>query len=150
MDIYQKIINDYKFAMKARETVSKETLNFLLWQIKNKKIDNRWIITEKEIIKIIQKEIKSIKESIWYLQKAWKDSQIEQERQKIKLLQNYLPTMLSAEQTKDIVLKFVKELEITDPQKQRWKIIKPIMERHWTVIDGKILNDIISNLQLSE
>jgi uncharacterized protein YqeY len=40
MEIYEKIINDYKFAMRARETTSKETLNFLLSQIKNKKIEN--------------------------------------------------------------------------------------------------------------
>jgi uncharacterized protein YqeY len=136
--------------MRARETTSKETLNFLLSQIKNKKIENHWTITAQEIIKLIKKEIKTIEESIWYMIKAWKDYEIELEKQKIKLLQNYLPTMLTINQTKEIVMKFIKELEVINPQKERWKIIKPIMERHWTVIDGKTLNDIINNLQPSE
>jgi hypothetical protein len=64
MTLLERITNDYKEAMKARDTVKKSVLNFVLAQAKNKKIEIQKELEDIDIIGLIKKEIKMILETI--------------------------------------------------------------------------------------
>jgi len=60
MTLLEQISNDYKEAMKARDDVKKSVLNFVLAQIKNKKIELQKDPEDADVIGLIKKEIKMI------------------------------------------------------------------------------------------
>ncbi len=145
MTLLEKITEDYKQAMKNHEEVKKLALNYLLAQIKNKKIELRTDPTDDDIIAVIKKEIKSLNETLLFLEKANKSDEISVETQKKEILQSYLPTMLSKEQTEALIDETVAKLWITDLKTQRWLLMKELMANHKSELDGSIINDIINS-----
>lgn len=144
MNILDRIRKEYKEAFKSKNIVKKDILNYILAQIKNKQIELGREPTEEEIIKLIQKEIKSRQESISFLEKSWNTEEVKIEKQKIEILKEYLPKMLSEDELKQIIEEKIKELNITDLKKQRWQLIWSIMKQYWPRVDGKLLNNIIN------
>jgi uncharacterized protein YqeY len=70
MTLLERLTNDYKEAMKARDGVKKSVLNFVLAQVKNKKIEIQKELEDIDIIGLIKKEIKMIMETIGFLEKS--------------------------------------------------------------------------------
>ena len=103
MTLLEHITEDYKQAMKSHDEVKKLALNYLLAQIKNKKIELRTDVSDDDVISVIKKEIKSLNETLLFLEKANKSDEIEIETQKKEILQSYLPAMLSKEQTESLI-----------------------------------------------
>ena len=145
MTLLEQITQDYKQAMKNHEEVKKLALNYLLAQIKNKKIELRADPTDDDVISVIKKEIKSLNETLLFLEKANKSDEIAIETQKKEVLQSYLPAMLSREQTEALIDVTVSKLWITDLKTQRWLLMKELMAEHKSELDGAIVNDIINS-----
>ena len=145
MTLLEKITEDYKQAMKNHEEVKKLALNYLLAQIKNKKIELRADPTDDDVIAVIKKEIKSLNETLLFLEKANKSDEIEVETQKKEILQSYLPAMLSKEQTESLIDETVAKLWITDLKTQRGLLMKELMANHKSELDWALVNDIINS-----
>lgn len=145
MTLLEQIAEDYKQAMKNHEEVKKLALNYLLAQIKNKKIELRADPTDDDIIAVIKKEIKSLNETLLFLEKANKTDEVAVETQKREILESYLPAMLSREQTETLIDETVAKLWITDLRTQRWLLMKELMENHKSELDGAMVNDIINS-----
>jgi len=145
MTLLDQITEDYKQAMKNHEEVKKLALNYLLAQIKNKKIELRADLTDDDVIAVIKKEIKSLNETLLFLEKANKLDEIAIETQKKEILQSYLPAMLSREQTEALIDETISKLWISDLKTQRGLLMKELMANHKSELDGSIVNDIINS-----
>ena len=145
MTLLEQITEDYKQAMKNHEEVKKLALNYLLAQVKNKKIELRTDPTDDDVITVIKKEIKSLNETLLFLEKANKSDEIVIETQKREILQSYLPAMLSREQTETLIDETVSKLWITDLKTQRWLLMKELMANHKSELDWAVVNDIINS-----
>ena len=145
MSLLEKITEDYKQAMKDHDEIKKLALNYLLAQVKNKKIELRIDLTDDDVIAVIKKEIKSLNESLLFLEKANKVSEIEIETSKRSILQSYLPAMLSREQTEALIDETVIKLWITDLKTQRGVLMKELIASHKSELDWAVVNDIINS-----
>lgn len=145
MTLLEQITQDYKQAMKNHEDVKKSALNYLLAQIKNKKIELQADPTDDDVISVIKKEIKSLNETLLFLEKANKSEEIAIETQKKTVLESYLPEMLSREQTESLIDETISKLWITDLKTQRWLLMKELMAEHKSELDGAVVNDIINS-----
>ena len=145
MTLLEQITQDYKQAMKNHEDVKKSALNYLLAQIKNKKIELQVDPTDDDIISVIKKEIKSLNETLLFLEKANKSEEIAIETQKKAVLESYLPAMLSREQTETLIDETISKLWITDLKTQRWLLMKELMAEHKSELDWALVNDIINS-----
>ena len=108
--MFNKIQNDYIQAMKNKETLKKSALNYLIAQIKNKKIELQRDPNDEEIISLIKKEVKSLNEAISFLEKANKPEELQEEKEKKQILENYLPATLNEEQTKTLIVDTISKL----------------------------------------
>ena len=149
MTLLEQITTDYKEAMKAKEEEKKIILNYLLAQIKNKKIETQQDPTDADIISIIKKEVKAVTETLSFLEKVEKNEEKEQGLFKKSVLESYLPQMMNEEETENFLETMIKKLEITDLKSQRGMIMKKIKEEGITTVDGAILNNCI-NKRLSQ
>ena len=144
--MFEKIQNDYIQAMKNKETLKKSALNYLIAQIKNKKIELQRDPNDEEIISIIKKEVKSLNEAISFLEKANKPEELQEEKEKKLILENYLPATLNEEQTKTLIVATISKLNITDLKTQRGLLMKELMATHKTELDPALLNALINTM----
>lgn len=144
--MFEKIQNDYIQAMKDKETLKKSALNYLIAQIKNKKIELQRDPNDEEIISLIKKEVKSLNEAISFLEKANKPEELQEEKEKKLILENYLPATLNEEQTKTLIVATISKLNITDLKTQRGLLMKELMAAHKTELDPALLNSLINTM----
>ena len=144
--MFEKIQKDYIWAMKNKETLKKSALNYLIAQIKNKKIELQRDPNDEEIISIIKKEVKSLNEAISFLEKANKPEELQEEKEKKLILENYLPATLNEEQTKPLIVATISKLNITDLKTQRGLLMKELMAAHKTELDPALLNSLINTM----
>ena len=132
--------------MKNKETLKKSALNYLIAQIKNKKIELQRDPNDEEIVALIKKEVKSINEAISFLEKANKPEELQEEKEKKLILENYLPATLNEEQTKTLIVATISKLNITDLKTQRGLLMKELMITHKTELDPALLNSLINTM----
>ena len=144
--MFEKIQKDYIWAMKNKETLKKSALNYLIAQVKNKKIELQRDPNDEEIVAIIKKEVKSLNEAISFLEKANKPEELQEEKEKKLILESYLPATLDEEQTKALIVATISKLNITDLKTQRGLLMKELMATHKAELDTALLNSLINTM----
>ena len=132
--------------MKNKEPLKKSALNYLIAQIKNKKIELQRDPNDEEIVALIKKEVKSLNEAISFLEKANKPEELQEEKEKKLILESYLPATLDEEQTKALIVATISKLNITDLKTQRGLLMKELMATHKTELDPALLNSLINTM----
>ena len=146
MNLLVQITEDRKQAMRDKNDIKKTMLNFVLAQVKYKKIELQKDPEDADVVQIIKKEIKALNESIGFLEKANKSEELEEELQKKALLEFYLPQTFSREKTEEIIKASIAELGITELKTGRGLLMKELKARYANEIDGAVVNDIINGM----
>lgn len=146
MTLYDRLLHDYKEAMKNKLEVKKTVLNLVLSKIKNKEIEIQKALEDVDIISILKKEVKEILETMGFLEKANKLDDIEVEKQKKALLEFYLPATMTKEQTTELIKQLMADHNITDLRTQRGLLMKELMANHKADVDGAMVNEVINEL----
>jgi uncharacterized protein YqeY len=95
MTLKERINDDMKAAMRAREAARLSTIRLLLAAIKQKEVDERVQLTDADVVGIIDKMIKQRRESIAQFDKGGRPELSAAERAEIEVLQHYMPQKLS-------------------------------------------------------
>lgn len=145
MVLYEKIQSDMYTAMKAGEKEKASTLRTVLAKLKDKQIDTREPLSEKDEIKVLQTLVKQRKESIDLYQKGGRSELAEAESFELEIINTYLPEMMN----EDDVRKLIEEIiEQTSAQSMAdlGKVMPQIMKQGKGLIDGKTAQRIVSEL----
>ncbi len=146
MTLLERLMQDYKEAMKERNETKKTVLNLVLAKIKNKKIELQKDLEDADILGILKKEVKEILETIWFLKQANKLDDLAIEEQKKLLLEFYLPATMTKEQTTDLIKKLITDNNITDLRTQRGLLMKELMANYKGQVDGSLVNEVINEM----
>ena len=141
MNLKESLLSDMKGALKARDSLKLITIRGLISEIKNREIDVSRDLVEDEIISIILTQVKKRKEAAIFFDKGGRKDLLEKENQEKKILQEYLPEQVSANDLKQRVQELISELGITDI-KDLGKIMKTIIPE----FKGRADNEQIKNL----
>ena len=95
MSLKDKINDDMKSAMRAKEMDRLGTIRLLLSAIKQKEVDERVTLTDADIISILNKMIKQRRESIVQFQAGNRPELAAKEEQEIQVLSVYLPQQMN-------------------------------------------------------
>jgi len=90
-----KITEDMKTAMRAKDTARLGTVRLLLSAMKQREVDERVDLTDADILAIIDKMVKQRRESIAQFEKAGRTDLADGEKAEIAVLSAYLPQQLS-------------------------------------------------------
>jgi uncharacterized protein len=130
---------DLKTAMKAHDVPARETLRYTLAAIKNAEIEKGRPLTDAENLTLLQKEVKSRKDSIEQFQGAGREDLVERESVQLDVLMKYLPAEMSDEELQALVSEVVRETGATGPSDMR-KVMPVLMQRAAGKADGKRLS----------
>jgi len=95
MSLKDRITEDMKSAMRAREAERLAAIRLLLAAIKQKEVDERIVADDTAVIAIVERLIKQRKDSIEQFGKAGRTDLVQKESAELTLLQSYLPQALS-------------------------------------------------------
>jgi uncharacterized protein YqeY len=95
MALRDKINEDMKSAMKAREQEKLGALRLLLAAMKQREIDERVTLDDHQMVSVIEKMIKQRKDSIAQYEKAQRQDLADKEKYEISVLEAYLPQQMS-------------------------------------------------------
>lgn len=98
MTLKEKLIEDMKNAMKAKDGLTLSTIRLINAGIKQFEVDNRQNVDNDTVITIISKMIKQRKDSAKIYHDAKREDLAEKEMAEIAVLNRYLPTMLTSEE----------------------------------------------------
>ena len=91
MENQKKIEQDLKTAIKSGDEVKKRTLRMVLSSIKLAEIDRGHPLSDEDVLGVLQKEIKSLRETISDAERAGRADLIEDTEPEIHILEEYLP-----------------------------------------------------------
>jgi uncharacterized protein YqeY len=91
----QRVLDDIKTAMKARDKPRLATLRLMSAAIKQKEVDERIELDEATTLAIFDKLLKQRRESISQFQTAGRDDLVAQEKAESEIIQTYMPAALS-------------------------------------------------------
>ena len=95
MTLKERIQDDMKAAMRAGEKERLGTIRMILAGIKQREVDERIQLDDAQVMNVLEKMIKSRKESLVHFQSAGRQDLIDKETAEINLIQPYLPAQLS-------------------------------------------------------
>lgn len=115
MTLKQRIQEDMKAAMRARESDRLGTIRMLLAALKQREVDERIELDDGAVVAIVDKLIKQRKDSITQFAQAGRDDLVAKESAELTVLETYLPARLSAEAIDAAVAQLVAELGAKGP-----------------------------------
>ena len=115
MSLKERITEDMKAAMRAKEAARLLTIRGLLAAMKQKEVDERIELDDAAVIGIVDKLIKQRKDSITQFGAGGRTDLVDKETAKLQVLEAYLPQRMSAEEIAAAVAAIVAELGATGP-----------------------------------
>ena len=98
MTLKDRITEDMKAAMRAKQADRLLTIRMLLAACKQKEVDERVVLSDAAVIGIVDKLIKQRKDSVAAFAQAGRADLVDKETAEIAVLEAYLPQRLSPEQ----------------------------------------------------
>ena len=143
--IYERIQNDVKDAMKARDSARLGTLRFLHSEIKNVGINERVEITDEVALKVIGKLAKQRREGIEEFKKAGRADLVAKEEAELKVLESYLPRAMTGDELRSAIQAVIQEVGATS-KKDMGKVMKAALAKLAGRADGKAVQAAASAL----
>ena len=94
MSLKDRITEDVKDAMRARDKPRLATLRLITAAIKQQEVDERIELDDTQLLSLLDKMCKQRRESISQFEKAARDDLIAQEVSELDIIQGYLPEQL--------------------------------------------------------
>ena len=103
INLLDKITKDMIDSMKNKDTLRLATLRMLKGAVDLERINKRKELIDEEIIGVIEKQIKTRKESILEFEKGNRTDLVDKTNEEIKILSSYMPEALSEEEVNKII-----------------------------------------------
>jgi len=139
----EKILSDYKEAMKARDAFKSSVLSFLRADVINVQVSKKKnALDDSEVIAVIKKQIKQRQDSIEQFTKGERLEMAQKEKKELELLKTYLPPELSADEIKKIIEESVLSTAASGI-KDMGKVMKEVNIKIAGQADGKLVSDLV-------
>lgn len=145
MEMLAKLQGDMKAAMKSGDALTRDTLRLVITDLKKKELDLARELKADEELAVLQKCVKSREESVAQYSAANRTDLADKEKAEIGVIQRYLPTLLSEEETRALVRAKIAALGVSS-KKDLGQVMKAVMAEHKGLVDGKTVQRLAGEL----
>jgi hypothetical protein len=145
MSLSQKIIEDLKKAMKAKDEVRLSCLRMLKSNLKNKQVEKGRELTDEEIQSVISSMIRKGQEAVKEFRQGDREDLAVKEEEEVEIFYRYLPEQLRPDEIESILQETISELSADSPR-DLGKVMKSAMVRMAGKAQGKEVNEIARRL----
>ena len=147
--LHQTIKDSIKDAMKARDEVRLSVLRSLVTAFTNELVATKRkpdeMLSDEEVLSVIRRSVKQHKESVDQFRKGGREDLVAAEEAELKILEAYLPALMSREDIKKIARAKKDELGIID-KAQVGKLMSAIMQELKGKADGADVKAVVESL----
>jgi len=140
MDFLTNLQLEITQALKNRESIKLQTLRLLSSALHNEKIAQGKELSEDAIWAVIKREVKKRKEAFASFKAAGRDESAREEEAELKILEAYLPEMMSEAD----IIKLVEKAITDHPEANTGQIISAVMKQAAGQADGSLVAQIVN------
>lgn len=107
--IKEQILEDMKSAMRAHEKERLATIRLIMAALKQREVDERIILTDEQVLAILNKMIKQRRDSISQYEAGNRPDLAQKEAEEIRVIQTYLPAQLNEAEIEQAVMTAIQE-----------------------------------------
>ena len=139
----EKLMVDFKEAMKNRDALKQSVLSFLRSQLKNLAIEKKKDkLDDCDVISVIKKQVKQRVDSVEKFKSGNRMDLAEKEEKEMEILKSYLPQELPREELEKIIDEAIASAGAVGI-KDMGKVMKEIMPKVSGKADNKLLSDLV-------
>lgn len=143
MSLHDRLTEDLKIAMKARDQLRMDVIRMIKAAVLNKEVELKKDLDDAEMSRVMTTLIKQRRESVEQFEKAQRTELAEKERKEITIIEAYLPKALSPQELEQIIASVVAETGATS-LKEMGAVMKAVMARlAGQAVDGKVVSDLV-------
>ena len=148
MSLHDRLTEDLKLAMKARDQLRMDVIRMVKAAVMNKELELKKDLDDAEMSRVMTTMIKQRRESVEQFEKGNRAELAAKERQEIVILESYLPQAISIAQLSAIVDTAIQETG-AHSLKEMGAVMKAVMVRvAGQTVDGKQISELVrSKLQ---
>ena len=140
-DLKQRITEDMKSAMRAKDKQALKSVRMILGAIKQREIDERIELDDAQVLTVIQKMVKQRKDSITQFTEGDRLDLVEVEEAELVIINNYMPEQLSEDE-----VAYAVDKAISDSGADSMKDMGKLMGMLKSQLDGKADMGVVSQL----
>lgn len=141
----EKLMEDLKNSMKEKNTLRKNVVQMVRAAILQIEKDKGIEVDDNKILEIIAKEVKTRNDSLVDFEKGGREDLVEQAKQEMTILSEYLPKQLTREELTDKLTKIIADLGATSI-KDMGAVMKEAKAQIGTAADGRTINEVVKEL----
>lgn len=145
MSLKEKLNEDLKQAMRDKEVVKRDSIRAINTMIKQIEVDERRVLDDAEVIKLVQRGIKQREEAITQYRAASRDDLVQKEQEQVDVFMLYLPKQLSDVELENGMKEIISEVGATS-LKDMGKVMGVASKKFAGVADGKRINEMVKKL----
>lgn len=145
MSLIDRLQQDMKLALKARDESKLSTVRLLLSSVSYARIGKGDQLTDDEVLDVLSREAKKRRESIEAAERGGREDVAAKERAELQYINDYLPKQLDEAEIEAIVRQVAAEVGATDP-KDRGKVMGPLMQQLRGRADGKVASQVVERV----
>ncbi|MGK7960262.1 GatB/YqeY domain-containing protein [Crocosphaera sp.] len=142
----EKLTEEIKQAMKAKDKIRLETIRSLKKVILEKEVEVRpkgqTELTPEQELEVLAQQAKQRRDSIEQYRQGGRDDLADKEAQELAIIETYLPRQLSTEEIEGIIEQIIESVGATSP-KDMGKVMGPAMKELKGKADGKQVQEIV-------
>ena len=145
MSLKEQLNEDLKQAMRDKEVVKRDSIRAINTMIKQIEVDERRVLDDAEVIKLVQRGIKQREAAISQYSAAKRDDLVEKEQSQIDVFMIYLPKQLNDEELEAGMRDVIQEVK-AESIKDMGKVMGAASKKFAGVADGKRINEMVKKL----
>ena len=145
MSLKEQLKEDLKTAMRDKDVVKRDSIRAINTMIKQIEVDERRVLDDAEVIKLVQRGIKQREEAISQYRAASRDDLVQKEQEQVDVFMLYLPKQLSDEELENGMKEIISEVGATS-LKDMGKVMGVASKKFAGVADGKRINEMVKKL----
>ncbi|MFC7060678.1 GatB/YqeY domain-containing protein [Halobacillus seohaensis] len=143
MTITERLNQDMKTAMKAREKKTLSVIRMVKASLQNEAIKlGKDELSEEEELTVLSREVKQRKDSLHEFKEAGREDLVEELNQEIEILQVYMPQQLSEQELEQVVQNTIKEVGASS-KADMGKVMSVVMPKVKGKADGSKVNQFV-------
>ena len=145
MSLLSRLNDDLKLAMKAKEKTVLQVIRMIKASLQNEQIKLGRELTADEELTLLSREMKQRRDSLAEFEKANRDDLVEKVVAEIAIVEKYLPTQLTEEEIRQIVVDAIEKTGASSP-KEFGKVMGLVMPQVKGKADGNQVNAVVKEL----
>jgi len=145
MNLNEQIKSDIKDAMRAKETVKRDTLRNIQASVKQIEVDERRDVTNADLEAIMMKYLKQREDAKMQFKDAGRDDLVEKEDAEIAIIQAYLPEPMDDAELESVLKEVIASVK-AESMKDMGKVMGAAKSAIGSRADGGRINQMVKKL----